>query len=289
MTNCEIFSLSLSLFFFFFVFSVLFSSYDYTHGRLDELIQIIIDSGAKLFVSAVGLPPKKVVDKLHQGGVLYMNMIGHPSHAQKAIDNGADLLCAQGGEGGGHTGEIPTVVLIPAISKIIKDQKSDFTGTQVQLVAAGGLFNGQSLAAALMLGASAVWIGTRFILADESGASPHLQRTLREASFGDIIRTTVFTGRPLHARSSAYVRRWEEERRQEKLDLQSQGIIPIQHDLNTKPDDEEVTENAHPAFMGKVAGMVDEKLPAGTIIENMVDEASTLLVNGRGLVLASKL
>lgn len=96
-----------------------------------------------------------------------MNMVGHPHHAQKAIDAGADLLCAQGGEGGGHTGDIPTVILIPAVAKVIGNQKSKFTGRQVVLVAAGGLFNGQSLAAAIMLGASAVWIGTRFSQAAE--------------------------------------------------------------------------------------------------------------------------
>ena len=76
------------------------SSYDYTKGKLDELVSIIIDSGAKLFVSAVGVPPKAVVDRLHKNGVLYMNMIGHPKHVKKCIDVGADIICAQGGEGG---------------------------------------------------------------------------------------------------------------------------------------------------------------------------------------------
>lgn len=81
-----------------------FPSYDYTKGKLNELIDIIIDSGAKLFVSAVGVPPKAVVDKLHQSGVLYMNMIGHPKHVAKCLEVGVDIICAQGGEGGGHTG-----------------------------------------------------------------------------------------------------------------------------------------------------------------------------------------
>ena len=71
-------------------------SYDYTKGKLNELVDIIIDSGARLFVSAVGVPPKAVVDRLHKAGVLYMNMIGHPKHVQKCLDVGADLICAQG-------------------------------------------------------------------------------------------------------------------------------------------------------------------------------------------------
>lgn len=73
-------------------------SYDYTKGKLDELVTIIIDSGAKLFVSAVGVPPKPIVDRLHKAGVLYMNMIGHPKHVKKCLEVGADIICAQGGE-----------------------------------------------------------------------------------------------------------------------------------------------------------------------------------------------
>src|SRR5437763_723052 len=124
-------------------------SYDYTKGRLDELVSIIIDSGAKLFVSAVGVPPKAVVDRLHRHGILYMNMIGHPKHVQKCIEVGADMICAQGGEGGGHTGNVPTTVLIPTVVQMCKAKKSPWTGKAVQVVAAAGLFNGQTVAASL--------------------------------------------------------------------------------------------------------------------------------------------
>lgn len=168
-------------------------SYDYTKGKLDELVEIIIESGAKLFVSAVGVPPKQVVDKLHSAGILYMNMIGHPKHVQKALDAGADIICAQGGEGGGHTGDVPTTILIPTVAKLVEGKKSPLTGQPVQVVAAGGLFNGQSLAAALMLGASAVWIGTRFILCEEAGAPRAHQEAVQTAGFNDTIRTIIFT------------------------------------------------------------------------------------------------
>ena len=137
------------------------NSYDYTKGKLNELVDIIVESGAKLFVSAVGVPPRAVVEKLHKAGILCMNMIGHPKHVQKALDVGVDIICAQGGEGGGHTGDVPTTILIPTVAKLVKGHKSPLTGLPVQVIAAGGLYNGNSVAAALMLGASAVWIGTR--------------------------------------------------------------------------------------------------------------------------------
>lgn len=168
-------------------------SHDYTKGKLNELIDIIIESGAKLFVCAVGVPPKHVVEKLHKAGVLYMNMIGHPKHVKKCLELGADIICAQGGEGGGHTGDVPTTVLIPTVAKLVQGHKSPLTGAPVQVIAAGGLFNGQSVAAALMLGASAVWIGTRFILSEEAGASEAHKEAVRTAGFDDNIRTIIFT------------------------------------------------------------------------------------------------
>lgn len=122
-----------------------------------------------------------------------MNMVGHPKHVKKCLDNDVDILCAQGGEGGGHTGAIPTSVLIPAIAQLLQGTKSRFTGQQVQLVAAGGIYCGSSLAAALSLGASAVWVGTRFILAKESGASKAHREAVRTAGFDDTIRTIIFT------------------------------------------------------------------------------------------------
>jgi NAD(P)H-dependent flavin oxidoreductase YrpB (nitropropane dioxygenase family) len=170
-------------------------SYDYTKGKLNELVDIIIESGAKLFVSAVGVPTKAVVDKLHQHGILYMNMIGHPKHVKKCLELGVDLICAQGGEGGGHTGDTPTTILIPSVVELVKNHKSPMTGQPVQVIAAGGIYNGQSLAAALMLGASAVWVGTRFVLSEEAGAPRAHQEAVRTSGFDDNIRTIIFTVR----------------------------------------------------------------------------------------------
>ena len=104
------------------------TNYDYTDGALPELIDIIIESKASLFVSAVGVPPKYAIDKLHAAGIPVMNMVGAPKHAKKALKAGVDIICAQGGEGGGHTGDIGTSVLIPAVVDLCKQATSPLTG-----------------------------------------------------------------------------------------------------------------------------------------------------------------
>merc|ERR1719271_535683 len=118
------------------------TNHDYTHGKLGELTDIIIKEKAAIFVCAVGVPPKVMVDKLHAAGIPIMNMVGHPHHVEKALDAGVDMICAQGGEGGGHTGAIPTSVLIPRVVDACKGKISPLTGKPVVVVAAGGIFDG---------------------------------------------------------------------------------------------------------------------------------------------------
>ena len=264
------------------------TNYDYTKGKLDELVEIIIDSGAKLFVSAIGVPPKHVVERLHSKGVLYMNMIGHPKHVAKCLAVGADMICAQGGEGGGHTGDVPTTLLIPTVAAMCKGKKSPLTGQDVQVVAAGGLFNGQSVAAALMLGANAVWIGTRFVLCEEAGAPKAHQEAVRTAGFDDNIRTIIFTGRPLRVRNNPYIEDWENNRSQEIKDLTAKGTIPVDHDFETLGDDidDETMDNARPFLMGKAAAVVNERKSAKAIVDEMVGDAAEWIERGRGCVVS---
>lgn len=207
-------------------------SYDYTKGKLDALVDIVIESGAKLFVSAVGVPPRHIVDRLHKHGILYMNMIGHPKHVAKCLELGVDIICAQGGEGGGHTGDIPTTILIPEVVRRVRGHTSPLSGGPVLVVAAGGIYNGQLLAASLMMGAAAVWVGTRFILTDEAGAPESHKEAVRTAGFDDTIRTLIFTGRPLRVRKNPYIEHWETERQDEIKELTSQGKLPYEADLD---------------------------------------------------------
>ncbi|GMK54591.1 hypothetical protein CspeluHIS016_0111770 [Cutaneotrichosporon spelunceum] len=261
------------------------TNYDYTKGNLDALIDVIIEEKAKLFVCAVGVPPKHVVDKLHQHGILVMNMIGHPKHADKALAVGVDIICAQGGEGGGHTGSIPTSILIPAVVDRVKGKTSPLTGKPIYVVAAGGMADGRGLAAALMWGAQAVWVGTRFVASVEAGAPKKHKELLVTADHGDTNTTLIYTGRPLRVRRTDYVKQWE-GRQDEIKELTSQGKLPHEVELSKKP---ELSLPGRPWLMGDVAAVINDVKPAKEIIDEMVTTAEQQIKRGQSCITGAKL
>ncbi|KAL9112397.1 MAG: hypothetical protein Q9227_003239 [Pyrenula ochraceoflavens] len=242
------------------------TNHDYTHGQLDELIEVTIRNGARLFISAVGVPPERVIKRLHEAGVLVMNMVGAPKHAEKAFKSGVDIVCAQGGEGGGHTGDIANSILIPAVVDVASKFKSPLTGKPAMVVAAGGIYDGRGLASSLMQGAVGVWVGTRFVASEESGASNMHKESVTTADFSDTVRTLVVSGRPLRVRLNDYVKKWEEQPEKIK-ELTDRGIVPMMHDIESENDFD------MPFLMGQVAGVIRDIKPARSIVEDMVREA----------------
>lgn len=255
------------------------TNHDYTHGQLDALIDVVIAERATLFVSAVGVPPKHIIDRLHAAGVVVMNMVGAPKHAESALQAGVDIVCAQGGEGGGHTGEIPASVLVPAVVDVARKYRPAMLGGgEALVVAAGGVYNGRSLAASLMQGAVGVWVGTRFVASEEAGCSRAHKEAVVEAGYGDTVRTLVVSGRPLRVKANEYIRAWE-ERPGEIRELTERGVVPMVRDM-----DEGVEEVDFPFLMGQVAGAIGEVKPARVIVEEMVNEAVEMLRIGQGYI-----
>jgi NAD(P)H-dependent flavin oxidoreductase YrpB (nitropropane dioxygenase family) len=257
------------------------TNHDYTHGQLSELIDVIIEEKTRLFVSAVGVPPREVVDRLHKAGILVMNMVGHPKHVNKALDVGVDIICAQAGEGGGHTGDISASILIPSVVDAVKGRVSPLTGQPIWVVGAGAVYDGRGLAANLIYGAQAVWVGTRFVASEEAGASKAHKQALLSAGHGDVVRTLIYTGRPLRVRRTPYVDDWEKNRQTEIKELTSKGIIPNQHELEKHPDK---SVQAVSFLLGDVAAVINDVLPAQTIVDNIVNEAARILQDRSKLV-----
>jgi len=256
---------------------------DYTKGQLPALLDVVIESGAKLFVSAVGVPPKWAVDKLHAAGILVMNMIGSPKHVPKALEAGVDMICAQGGEGGGHTGEVATSILIPAVADLVKGRRSPLHNGPVHVVAAGGICDGRGLAMALSLGASAVWVGTRFVASEEGDAPSKHKEAVVTASHHDTVRTLIFSGRPMRVKKNPYIMDWEENRTEEMKKCLVSGHLPYTADEG-KPGAAKLLETSKPWLMGAVAGSIKEVKPAATIVQEMMEGAVRALRSNVALV-----
>jgi len=241
---------------------------DYTKGTLPQMADVMIEEGVKLFVTAVGVPPKWLVDKLHSAGIICMNMVGAPHHVPKALEVGADIICAQGTEAGGHTGDIATLPLIPQCVDLCKG-RTNYFGYEVPVIAAGGIFDGRGLGAALCLGAAGVWVGTRFIACEEANAGPVHKRRLIEASSSDMTRTEAFTGRPCRVLRTPYVRSWE-QRNGELQELLNQGIVPFHNEV--KAGTAKISE-FFPCIMGQAAGAIRDVKTADAIVQDMMQEA----------------
>ncbi len=152
--------------------------------------QQLLDLAVKHRVRAVSYgrgPDKKVVGRLRDAGIVCMPTVGALKHAQKAIEIGANAITVQGGEGGGHTGGVPTTVLLPQVVDAVR----------VPVVAAGGFCDGRGLLAALAFGAQGIAMGTRFLMTTDSGVPlATLERYLRAKDAEQIRVSTLVDGMP---------------------------------------------------------------------------------------------
>lgn len=197
------------------------TNHDYTGGQLDALVDMMIEEKVPLFVCAVGIPPKWVVDKMHANGMVVMNMAGHPKHVKKALSVGVDIICATGTEGGAHSGDISTLVLLPQCADMLK-------GSNAILVGGGGIFDGRGVAACLALGAQGVWVGTRYLASFEANSSEPYRQAILNASSDQTRRIEIYTGRPLRVIKNEMNDYWADNVKEMK-DLLSKGVIPLRH------------------------------------------------------------
>jgi len=150
-----------------------------------ERVDLLVREGVR--VASFAMAPKQdLIKRLQDGGVLVMPSIGAKRHAEKVAAWGVDAVLVQGGEGGGHTGSVPTTLLLPQVVDTV----------DVPVVAAGGFFDGRGLVAALSYGASGVAMGTRFLLTSDSPVPEAVKRHYLSKSVTDTVVTTQVDGVP---------------------------------------------------------------------------------------------
>jgi enoyl-[acyl-carrier protein] reductase II len=234
-------------------------------GQLERDIQAVIDGGARIFVAGLGVP-RDVIDLLHSKNILVGSMCGKVRHAVSAVASGVDFVVAQGTEGGGHTGVVATMALIPQVVDAVSDK--------VPVVAAGGLYDGRGLAASLSLGADGVWVGTRFIATPEARAVNGYKETLLAIREDDTVISRAFTGKTCRVVRNDWTNHYE----QNPSDLQpfpaqamasaSAGVNHLGFPSGTEVD---VRREFMPAGQG--VGAIRDLQPAGDIVRSMVAEA----------------
>lgn len=154
-------------------------------GDANDRCQLLIDHGVK--VASFALAPKpELIAKLKERDIVVIPSIGAPKHAVKVASWGADAVMIQGGEGGGHTGNVPTSLLLPTVLDAV----------DIPVIAAGGYFDGRGLAAALAYGAEGVGMGTRFLLTKDSRVPDSVKRRYLAAGLNDTVVTAKVDGMP---------------------------------------------------------------------------------------------
>jgi enoyl-[acyl-carrier protein] reductase II len=230
----------------------------------------IIDHGATVFVAGLGVP-RDVIDLCHSRNTLVVNMCGKVRHATAAVEAGCDIVVAQGTEAGGHTGQIATMALLPQIV--------DAVGDRVPVVAAGGLFDGRGLAAALTLGADGIWVGTRFIATPEARALVGYKDRILASHEDDTLVTRAYTGKTCRVIRTGYATDFERSGGQ-PLPFPGQVIQSMEDGANHLGGDES-TDGVDPdrEFMpaGQAIGAIDELVPAGELVARFVAQAERAL------------
>jgi enoyl-[acyl-carrier protein] reductase II len=239
-------------------------------GDLVHAVELVIEGGASAFVAGLGVP-SAVVDLCHDHGLLVVSMCGKVEHARRAVDAGCDLVVAQGTEAGGHTGTVATFPLVPMVV--------DAVGDRVPVVAAGGVFDGRGLAAALALGADGVWVGTRFIATPEARGIPGFKdRILASREDGTTI-SRAFSGKTMRVLKNETTDYYEQHPGALKPFPEQLGVSFRDGTFHLGGDEAtagiDPDKEGYPA--GQAVGAIGALVPAGELLVAMVAEAEAVL------------
>ena len=236
------------------------------HSVARSHVEVALKHPIKLIANALGSPPKDVIDQAHQAGVPVAALAGSAKHALRHVENGVDIVVAQGHEAGGHTGEIGSMVLWPEIVDAIEGR--------APVLAAGGIGTGRQVAAALALGAQGVWMGSAFLTSAEydlgvrlpSGRSV-VQEAMLNATSADTVRRRIYTGKPARLLKSRWTDAWDADGAPEPLPMPLQNIL-------VSEAHQRMSENSDPTAVampvGQIVGRMKEIRPVADIVAELV-------------------
>ncbi|HTJ38099.1 MAG TPA: nitronate monooxygenase [Dactylosporangium sp.] len=250
----------------------------------DEQIDAVCEAGAAVASFHWGHPPRAWTDRLHAAGVRVFEQVGSVDAARRAVEDGVDVVVAQGQEAGGHNAStLPLFALVPLVADAV---------APALVLAAGGIADGRGLAAALMLGADGVWVGTRLVATTESAAHDGYKARLVAAAAEDTVSTSLFGQEtpqfnPMRVLRNRVVREWAD-----RADAVPDGPLPVIGETllggervpmhrfsNLVPMREATTGDIEEMALlsGQGVGLVTSVRPAAEVIADMTAEAEKLL------------
>ncbi len=172
----------------------------------------------RLIANALGTPPADIIKRIQDSGRLIGALCGKVKQAVQHKKAGLDFIVAQGGEGGGHTGDVGSVVLWPQIIDAVGD---------TPVLAAGGVGDGRQMLAAMAMGAQGVWTGSLWLTVEEADAEPAQKNTLLKATSEDTVRSRSWTGKPCRMLKNDWTEAWADPANPQPLGMPLQGIVTL--------------------------------------------------------------
>lgn len=228
-------------------------------------LEIALAHRTAFVANALGPPPQHMIDRCKEEGRLVGALAGKAVHAERHVQAGVDIIVAQGGEAGGHTGEIGSMVLIPEVVDAV---------APVPVLGAGGIGRGRQMAAAMALGAQGVWCGSVWLTTEEAETHPAVKEKMLKATSADTVRSRSRTGKPARQLKSAWTEEWDNpEHPPLGMPLQpiltARAIARIDRAAMTPGSGAEKLANY---FVGQIVGHMNTTKRSADVVYEMVDE-----------------
>jgi enoyl-[acyl-carrier protein] reductase II len=240
----------------------------FTRG-VQEQIDVVFDERVPVLASGLG-NPGPVVPTAHELGTTVIALVGNTRNAERVAASGVDVVVAQGYDGGGHTGRVGTLALVPQVLDCV----------DVPVVAAGGIADGRGIAAALAMGACGVWLGTRFVASAEAYAHDAYKNRIVEIDEEGTTVTRCFSGKPCRVIKNDTTQAWEAPELIEKIQRFPAQVGVISQWLGADPylaarREGKIDVGAMAA--GQSSGLIHQVISAGDVVQRLVEETEEAL------------
>ena len=215
-----------------------------------------------MIANALGTPPVEMIKHIHESGRKVAALCGSPAQALKHAAADVDIIIAQGGEGGGHCGEVGSIVLWPQVVKAVAPRP---------VLAAGGIGSGYQIAAALAMGCEGSWSGSQWLMVEEAHNTPVQQAAYVKASRRDTVRSRSFTGKPCRMLRNEWTDAWQTPGNPEPLGMPLQYMVSGMAVAATNKYPNETVDVAFNP-VGQVVGQLNKVEKSSAVIERWVTE-----------------